>query len=335
MLIIYPPTVHWDYLIARPQQLMTEFVNQGDKVIFCEPGKHKKKYFKKIKNGLWLNYGAPFAQWPQPDINEQTILWISSPGNVSYIGKYQEDIVVYDVLDYPDYDFQAWKPHVNELLKKCHLVLTVSKPLYDYFGQFHSNVHLVRNAVNYENFAQIKNLAQPAEIKQLSKPIVGYYGALANWVDWELISLLALKNPSVSFVFVGPVIGMNAQDLPQLPNLYFLGRKPYSDLINYAQWFNVCIFPFKKTSMTMYVNPVKVYEYLAMGKPVVATDIPEIVEMGPIVSAAKDSEDFNQALFSCLSDDSPSAIAKRKFFAYENTWEKRVKQIKTLIKQFK
>ncbi|MBS4026626.1 MAG: glycosyltransferase [Clostridia bacterium] len=331
MLIIYPPTVHWDYMKARPQQLMTEFATQGDKVIFCEPGKHIKKHLRKIREGLWINYGAPIDEWPKPNINEKTILWISYPGNVSYVGKYQEDMVVYDVLDFPDYDFEAWKPHVEELLKRCNLVLTVSRPLFDYFRQSHFNVHIVRNAVDYEYFAQVKPSDEPFEMNQISKPIVGYYGALADWIDWELITLLALKNPDISFVLIGPVIGMQAQGLPKLPNLHFLGRKPYSDLANYAQWFNVCIFPFKKTKMTEYVNPVKVYEYLAMGKPIVAIDLPEIVELGPIVSVAKDGEEFHQALLNCLNDNSPSAIDCRKSFARENTWEIRVKQIKNLI----
>lgn len=332
MLIIYPPTVHWDFMMARPQQLMSAFSHQGDKVIFCEPGNHTEPKVIKIKEGLWLNYGASIDQWPAECIHEsKKILWVSYPANVSLIGEYREDLVIYDILDYPDDDFVAWKPYVQELLSKCHVVLTVSRPLLDHFKKFHPKVYLVRNGVDYDFFATTVTQEIPKELKQIAKPLVGFYGALAPWIDWSLVEELAARNPAVSFVFIGPTIAMKTEDLPKQKNIYFLGHKPYGELPAYAVNFDVCIFPFKKTRMTSYVNPVKIYEYLAMGKPVVATDLPEVMDMLPHIYAAENIEKFQSNLLKCLTQSDNHLIEARKSFARENTWEKRVRQIRKII----
>lgn len=331
MLIIYPPTVQWDFMIARPQQLMSAFSEQGDTVIFCEPGIHEEKKMKKIKDRLWLDYGAPLHQWAALTKETKRVLWISYPGNVSKIGNYDEDIIVYDVLDYPDDDFATWKPYVQELLEKCQIVLTVSKPLFNHFKELHPNVHLVRNAVDYNFFANVTADEASMDIKQICKPIVGFYGALAPWVDWQLIEELAVRNPSVSFVLIGPTIAMKTESLPKRPNIFFLGHKPYEQLPKYAVHFDVCMFPFKKTRMTSYVNPVKIYEYLALGKPVVATDLPEILELSPHIYAAGNREEFHGYLVGCLNNYDNNSVESRKKFALENTWAERVKQIKRII----
>lgn len=333
MLIIYPPTVHWDYMIARPQQLMLAFSHQGDNVIFCEPGSHTEQKIIRKNEGLWLDYGASTQQWPDSFQGVKKILWVSYPGNVSQIGKYQEDMVVYDVLDYPDDDFAAWKPYVQELLEKCHIVLTVSRPLFNDFIKRHPNVHLVRNGVDYDFFANAITNEMPEDIKKISKPIVGFYGALAPWIDWMLIEELAARNPNVSFVFIGPTIAMKTENLPQQHNIYFLGHKPYGELPRYAVNFDICILPFKKTRLTSYVNPVKIYEYLAMGKPVVATDLPEIMEMLPYVNAAGSRNEFQRELSKCLQQEDNNLIEARKGFALKNTWAERVRQIKTIIEK--
>lgn len=331
MLIIYPPTVNWDYMKARPHHLMTQFARQGEKVIFCEPGLHEVNRLDQIEEGLWIDYNYPRSKWPAADKNEKTILWISYPGHISKIGTYGEDITVFDAIDYPSEAFSTWEPFIPKILKVSKIVFAVSAPLMEYYKARHSNVHLLQNGVDFDHFNRPGQLNMPDDLKEVSGPIVGFYGALAPWVDWVLVERIAGSMPHTSFVFIGPLIGMEDSDLPKADNIYYIGRREYNKLPLYASYFDVCLFPFKKTEMTKYVSPLKVYEYLAMGKPVVATDIPEVSNMSPYVYAASNIDEFRSGIEKYLQNEGSKKSEERKTFARENTWEIRVKYARKIL----
>ncbi|MHC1723470.1 MAG: glycosyltransferase [Aminipila sp.] len=144
-----------------------------------------------------------------------------------------------------------------------------------------------------------------------------------------MLSFLAEKN-QFSIVLLGPLF-----KLPELPiqheNVFYLGKKDYNDLPTYLQHFDLCIIPFSKTKLTSACNPIKMYEYLSAGKPVITTDLEECrVET---VKVSKTPDEFYFNLMDCLNHDCPEEAEKRMLFAQKNSWEGRVKYISSVIEQ--
>ncbi len=135
------------------------------------------------------------------------------------------------------------------------------------------NVHLVRNGTDFELFNQ---LTPNGILKDINGPIIGYYGAIAEWFDTELIVHCAMEHPDWNFVLIGSTVGCDTSSLEKLKNVHLLGEKPYKELPLYLYHFDVCTIPFKINPLTLATNPVKFYEYLSSGKPVVTVRLPEL-----------------------------------------------------------
>jgi len=163
----------------------------------------------------------------------------------------------------------------------------------------------------------------PSELTNATKPIVGYYGAISDWFDVELAVETAKAHPDKTFVLVGHVWNVDVSSLKELKNILLLGRRPYEELPSYLQCFDVCFIPFKETALTVSTNPVKVYEMLSAGKPVVAIDIPELREMQNLVYIARGKAEFVSKIDQALFEKKDSITYKRKQYALSNTWDKR------------
>jgi len=160
-------------------------------------------------------------------------------------------------------------------------------------------------------------------------------GALYEWVDFELIRDLAASNKSWSLVMVGPK--RPGRKTVNLPNIHYLGRKPYSVLPGYIQHFDVCIIPFRLSQTTLGSSPVKLYEYMASGKPVVSTDIPEAVKFREVIKIAGDSNGFAAHINYFLNEDPADRRRRLKLqldTAKKNTWLDRYFRIKNLLKNY-
>ncbi len=167
-------------------------------------------------------------------------------------------------------------------------------------------------------------------LKNIPGPIIGYYGAISDWFDCELIEYLAVSRKDWSFVLIGGTFGADVSKLKRLSNVHMLGEKPYGELPAYLYWFDVCLIPFKLTPLIEATHPVKFYEYLSSGKPVVVTRMPELIPYGDLCYIAEDKEDFLHKLEAALKEE-PSLMADRKKFAMRNTWDDRYKAIASRI----
>lgn len=187
-------------------------------------------------------------------------------------------------------------------------------------------VEIIRNGVDVARFREAARSApRPPDLPRERRPIVGFVGALYNWIDWRLIGDVVRALSEVDFVFVGPheePTGLTK--IAQLPNARFLGARPYRDVPRYIEAFDVCWVPFTQDSVAFAANPVKIYEYLALGKPVVSTPVADTETFGDLVRVGSNAADITEALRQALQrspDDSEARVA----FANANTWAARAR----------
>jgi glycosyltransferase involved in cell wall biosynthesis len=245
--------------------------------------------------------------------------------------------VVYDCMDYHR-GFSTDRGQVAEqdemLARESDLVLVTSRFLLDQKRAQNPNTIRVPNGTEFEHF-RFPPSGAPEPLRQLSCPIIGYYGAIADWFDTNLVAGLAHSRPDWNFVLIGSTLYADLAPLQGLENVHLLGEIPYAELPAYLHAFNVAAIPFKKNPLTDATNPVKMFEYLSAGKPVVATDLDELRQYSDLVRLARTSEQWLEALESALADDAPERIRQRLDFARDNTWERRFEQIEaSLIKLY-
>jgi len=230
--------------------------------------------------------------------------------------------IMYDCLDHHA-GFSTNNPAILKLedllLRGADLTVTTSMTLTEGISKKTDRNILIRNGTEYDHFAE-----PPAELALTNtRPIIGYYGAISEWFDTELVVAAARALPHCNFVLVGSTFGADVSALQAIPNVHLTGEVSYKELPRYLHAFDVCTIPFKITELTLCTNPVKVYEYLSAGKPVVAVDLPELAEMGEVVRTAASHDDFIAHLREALDNTSPEQVERRRAFARENTWEKR------------
>jgi glycosyltransferase involved in cell wall biosynthesis len=311
--------MQWEYMTQRPQQLMREFARLGYRIIFHSGQNEVKAGIKEVAPNLYV-CNRDISPLKHIRIDDPPILWISWPPYVKLIGKYYgEQMVVFDCVDAAAGEFADWAKGLDEILVKADLVLTASQLLYEkYKDQYPEKTYLCRNGVDSQHFTQPQSLAP--ELTGIKRPIIGYHGALAPWINWELVRNLAEKNPDYSFVFVGPPYEMSS--FPQEKNIHYLGYQPYTRLPEFVQGFDVGIIPFQITEMTVYSCPIKMYEYLASGVPVVSTDLPDVRSCEQVL-IAKGAQEFSLKISEALALRSDSNDSLRKSFASQNSWDMR------------
>lgn len=192
----------------------------------------------------------------------------------------------------------------------------------------------IGNGVDFALFdAAWRDPRRPPEIVRLPRPRIGYAGALADWIDLQLLARIAVAFPAASLVLIGPAVGRTLD--PQRffaaqPNVHWLGAKPHADLPHYVMEFDVCLIPFRLTALTRGVNPNKLYEYLALGKPVVSTDFSSFLHrFAPDVRIGRTPEEVIAAVRERLAE--PGEAAPRRAVARENTWDQSAARMVELL----
>jgi glycosyltransferase involved in cell wall biosynthesis len=247
-----------------------------------------------------------------------------------------EDFSFYDCMDHftllPD---KRANPLVlaameRKLVKKADLIFVTSKALQDRKETNRGEWVLVRNGVDLNHFdPHVSRFVEPdGELAGITKPIIGYIGCIDSWFDGDAIAFLAASRPDLSLVLVGPVQDRaTARKLRGYRNVHLLGPKPYRDLPRYLDAFAVCLIPFQVNELTRAVNPVKLYEYLAAGKPVVAAPLDEIRRYRDLVSIYATKEELVEEVDRALREQDPEIARLRVQVAGENTWGRRVEEM--------
>src|SRR5258708_4488035 len=203
-------------------------------------------------------------------------------------------------------------PSEQRLFKEADLVFVTSEALRKRAAQFSDRVHLFPFGVSFDRFDRVREGREPApaDLQTLPRPIIGYVGGLHQWVDQELIAAAASRMPDASFAIIGP-IQSDVSALARLPNVTLFGQRPHPELPRYVKGFDVGIVPYRLTDYTANVYPTKLNEYLVMGIPVVATDLPEIRRFnrdhGDVVQVAGTADAFAAAIRQSLNGASTPA----------------------------
>jgi len=275
---------------------------------------------------------------------QSPLIWLSRPSMIGRVGQFNEKMVIYHVVD----EYAAYggvrrdsrdiiQEQERQLLQLADLVIVVSQPLLEAKKPYNPNTHLVPNAVNYEAFAEIlnKRSARPSDIAAVPRPVIGYSGLISRRLDLALLIQLAEAHPEWSLVFVGATATPGdslLKRLKALPNVYFLGPKPVTSVPRYVSAFDVALIPYRLTEETRHASPLKLYDYLACGKPVVTVDIPAARPYAHLIKIVSEPSQFVVAIERALIEPQDDLIAERQAIAAENSWTQRVAQISHLIR---
>ena len=233
-----------------------------------------------------------------------------------------------------------WKFHGEELepklIAKSDICMANSTYLANYCRKFNPKSYYVGQGCELEIFTHPKNTNIPDDMKGIAQPIIGYVGALQSIrLDIGLLEFLAEQKPEWSVVLVGPEDDeFKKSRLHSLKNVHFLGPKPPADLPQYINAFTVCINPQIVNQVTIGNYPRKIDEYLAMGKPVVATATEAMSIFAEHTGLATTKEDYITLISKALKEDSPQLHQARVAFASSHTWENNVREIYKAILEF-
>ena len=167
----------------------------------------------------------------------------------------------------------------------------------------------------------------PADTVGIGRPVVGFFGLIERWIDLELIDYLAEKRPDWSFLMIGRV-AVPSDQLPSRPNIHWIGQRSYESLPAYGKQFDAAIIPFQLTPVILHANPLKLREYLAMGKPIVSVRTPEIEKYADVVKICDSREGFLAGLDTVLArPDGVEEVARRMERVRPEGWDARLHEV--------
>lgn len=335
-IVLFLPGLDWKLQIfQRPQQLAKALAKKKILVFYDQlPQNQDQKPFIEIDRFLYV-CNVPVETF---NILKSPIIYVLT-WNYKFAYLLESQRILYDYIDEIDVFYGNKKlMHLDhdELLTKAEYILTTSIQLYEKIKSARHDALLCPNGVNYEDFSTIRfpkdAQYQPWDIEKIhedGKPIVGYYGAIARWFDYELVSQLAIQREDLSFILIGPDFdgSLLQTDIVKNRNIHLLGSKPYSELPVYLSFFDVAMIPFKVNKITHATSPIKLFEYMAGGKPVVATPMRETMRY-PGVLIADGVDEFSAQIDHALElKNDPTYLETIDEVARNNTWDHRAKQI--------
>jgi glycosyltransferase involved in cell wall biosynthesis len=258
---------------------------------------------------------------------QKVILYVWRPEFIASLDCIPFDLSCYHMVD--EYSFSAEEVPTSEqestLLKRADHVFVHTQALLEKKGRLSHSVNLIPNGVAYLDFAS--EAPEPLNLAPIPHPRIGYAGFLKKTLDWDLLAALARRHPGYSFVFVGDrtshdEVDVGVKSLSSYPNVYFLGCVTTRELAHYPQHFDVALMPYILNDYTKYIYPLKLHEYLASGRPVVASPIGILKEFEDVVRLCSTLDDWSLAISQALQYEATSFAARnaRQAVARQHDW---------------
>lgn len=272
------------------------------------------------------------------------LAWIYRPEQAWLLGSAREDLLVYEIYDEYLLDpfrgdpVAGQRAREDEILRKAAMVLTTSRGLWEARRARHSNVFYAPNGVNFPLFegVRLSSDSLPEQIEVIPRPRIGYVGNITSaWLDFDLLRAICEQRPSWSVVLIGPVHESGERDLARLatlPNLYHLGPFPYETVPDYLRGLDIGLIPFNTHEWNRYRDPYKLWEYLAMGKPVVSVALPEAPNAEGLIYLANGAAEFIAAIEKALAMPPESLQVLRGVeLARERSWDRLAEKVVEIL----
>jgi hypothetical protein len=346
------PVIDWDYRFQRPQQLAKRIAAAGHRVFYLRNrfSGSRTMRLRRILPNLWTVelpgpgdfnlYRDPMKPLIVESIVEnisllksrwnlrEAICFVHFPSWTRPAFELRKRFgwkTVYDCMDdhagFANVSRQCIEDE-KELIRNGDLVLASSHVLHKQMRAWNKRCVLLPNAGEFDHFSHREPKA-PRILHSVAHPILGYYGAISQWFDGRLIGAIARRRPEWNFVLTGNTHGAQLGSLKEHPNVFFLPECDYAGLPEVLHAFDVCLIPFKKSRLTDATNPVKIYEYCAAGKPIVASNLKELSWYRKYVSVATSVQSWMEAIEKALRRIKPADVRMRRLFARRNDWDAR------------
>lgn len=364
----FPIIVHchlrWDFVWQRPQQIFSRLA-ASHRILFVEDPMHAPEPRLEISEP-YPNVVRVVPFLPQeiagvdaqcqatlPMLHEalrshpllagrfdDPVQWFYSPmTSPCFMGRFGGRGVVYDCMDELA-NFRFAPPQLREreafLLRKADVVFTGGWQLYESKSRHHGNVHFYGCGVDVEHFgkARREDTTVPEDLARLPRPVFGYFGVIDERLDYGLIAALAERFPEATVAMVGPLAKVERSELPDRPNIHWLGQRDYKDLPALVKGFDVCLMPFALNEATQFINPTKTLEYMAAGKPIVSTAIADVVRnFTPIVDVARSLQEFIDAVERAWTSPCEDLVAQGIERAQCASWDATVQSMERNIQE--
>ena len=354
------PVIDWHFRFQRPQQLARALGKRGHRVFYVSPDfllPKDDEPFKLLESPAGNVHLCRLAcSPPHPRLYEtllspaqldevatnllaleaycagdSIIRVVQHPFWTQLMRQWDDGMLVYDMMD--DHSGflgnGTWLPEQEEELLTAADLVTVAADMLATKARDSKACIIIKNAADRDHFATVA-IRRPDDA-----PVrIGYYGAISHWFDSALVSESAKAHPEWEFELVGSTFQADLRDLGSLPNVLMRGEQPYEAITGYLSGWDVGIIPFKLLPLTLATNPVKVYEYLSAGRPVVATPLPELTQ-SPVsewVRVASGPDEFIAALEAAVVEARDPDLASQRSYAVRNeSWDNRSEQLEAGI----
>jgi len=357
--------LRWDFVFQRPQHLLCRCAKTFRTFYIEEP------IFSRDRTGLQVKQASQDLFTVTPLLIEglqdaemiklqQALLadlwttykikdyaaWFYTPMALPIIESLPQPImIVYDCMDELS-GFKFAPPEIHErelqLMERADVVFTGGHSLYQAKKHQHHNIHSFPSSIDKQHFGKARSVnQQPPEQADLGGPCIGFFGVIDERMDIELLRAIAVKRPDWNLILIGPIVKIDPETLPLLPNIHYIGPKDYNALPEYLGGWDVALIPFALNDSTEFISPTKTPEYLAGGVPVVSTAIRDVVnpyEIKGLVYIGRSEDDFIKGINKSLSlKNSKEWLRSVDDFlqnvSWDDTWTQMVQQLNKILMQ--